>query len=76
MEKMVLPYVTKFLRVLISADDRVKIFRVDLFLGAPKDYVSHVLIFAESPKMCKIAKFFTVLLDVSHENKNIYFQEQ
>ena len=33
--------------------------RVFIFAGTPKNYVSRVLIFAESPKMRKIAKFYT-----------------
>ena len=33
--------------------------RVFIFAGTPKNYASRVLIFAESPKMRKIAKFYT-----------------
>ena len=35
------------------------ILRVIIFAGAPKNYVSRVLIFTESPKIRKIAKFYT-----------------
>ena len=56
MVQVLLLYVTKFLKVLIFADEKFNIF---IFVGAPKNYVSHVLIFAESLKLCKTAKIFT-----------------
>ena len=37
--KVLLPYVTKFPNVLISADERIKIFRVDLFSRALQYFV-------------------------------------
>ena len=58
--KVLLSYVTKFQSVLIFTDDRGQNISLGfLFPGAPKIYVLHTLIFAESPKMPKITKFYT-----------------
>ena len=52
-----LPYVTKFPSALFFVDEMVKIIHLDLFLRA--QLCLTWLIFAESPKMNKILKFYT-----------------
>ena len=39
--------------------DGQNILRGFIFVSAPKNYVLHVLMFVESPKMHKIVKFYT-----------------
>ena len=47
---MLLPYVTKFPSVLICADEKVKIFRVDLFWQALQKIMFRVYYFHEKSK--------------------------
>ena len=55
--KVLLPYVTNFLSVLTFANERVKIFCLDLFLWVLQKIMFHVLIFVVSPKFAKLQNF-------------------